>query len=308
MWYSKISVFQVTSPCPTFQSLTDALTNQPAHDCPKQQWQQLGWTSPYPDSVGMDAFVHAHHQYLACQTCLSERLLPSFIIQQHTQEAIADFLAQHGEPPTNQEKKKLKAQVIDQLLPRAFIKKTYCPLYFDTQKKLLVIASTSSHTIEQVIALLRHSLGGLALEPLSFKAPLAECMTAWLKEEKPPVPLTIGARCIIADLPEQRAQCTFKGQEIIHPYVLNHLEQQKKVTELALEWPDRLSFILKANGHISSIKCLDGIQNHMEGLELDEAEAYFRASFMLMTDVLNELITILAQGCGGYKSNLLPNE
>ena len=52
------------------------------------------------------------------QLCLSQRLLPTSIIQQHTDEAIADFISRVGEMPKNSDKK-LKETAINQLLPKA---------------------------------------------------------------------------------------------------------------------------------------------------------------------------------------------
>ena len=91
-------------------------------------------------------------------------------------------------------------------------------------------------------------------------------------------------------------------------YIYNHLEQNRKVTDLALEWPEHLRFQLKSNAMISGIKYLDGIQNQLDDLELDEAEAMYRANFMLMTDTFDQLLQTIIKSCGGLKHDQLQNE
>ncbi len=289
MWFTKFSVldYQSTQPI-SYTHVLEQLEKTEATACPDHEWMQIGWVSPYPESSPHRPIAHAHQRYIMMRLNLSQRLLPPAIIQQYTKEAIAEAQCKQEEPLKAFEKKQIKEQTVNKLLPRAFIKKTTCDLYLDTQQKRLFIGSTSQSLVQHCLALLRHSLPGFTAEPIHFETALVDQMTQWLQQEKLPEDIIIHDQCCIADYPNQQSKSTFKGQDLDDPYILNHIHSERKVVELALEWPENMRFTLKEPGVFSRIKYLDGLQ-HQDQDSLDP-HTQFITDFTLMTASLTQLL------------------
>ncbi|MCW6615639.1 recombination-associated protein RdgC [Yersinia ruckeri] len=76
----------------------------------------------------------------------------------------------------------IKDEVFQELLPRAFPKKIITQVWIDVDRGLITLDTASPRTAENILALLRKTLGSLPAVPIATKIPVELVMTDWLKD------------------------------------------------------------------------------------------------------------------------------
>ena len=90
-----------------------------------------------------------------------------------------------------------------------------------------------------------------------------------------------------------------KRQDLTSDEIQQHLEVGKQVTQLALAWQDKLSFVLDDKLTIKRLRFEELLQEQAEQDGGDDADAQFDASFVLMMLTLMEFIPALLEALGG---------
>ncbi len=83
------------------------------------------------------------------------------------------------------------------------------------------------------------------------------------------------------------------------PEITNHLDTGKQVIKLAVNWTDRLSFIVDENLSIKRLKFLDLIQDQVADTEAEDEISQFDVDFSIMSLELSNFIPRLVEIFGG---------
>jgi recombination associated protein RdgC len=83
------------------------------------------------------------------------------------------------------------------------------------------------------------------------------------------------------------------------PEIKNHLDIGKQVIKLAINWDDRLSFILDENLSVKRLKFLDLVQDQVTDTNADDEAARFDVDFSIMSLELANFIPRLLEIFGG---------
>ncbi len=244
--------------------------------------QSCGWSAVHEGqrhfSVGKQVLL---------QFTLQRKSVPAGAVKDKLAERVAELEAVQGFAPGKKQRKTLKEQVIDELLPRAFASKTVVKVWLDGEKHRLVIDSCSRPVIDMVQRLLYQTYDDISLQDVTW--PRAAMLTSWLGE--PPAEFTNDDEVTMQWPGEHGKTVKYAAADLYSDDVQANLGLGAQVQQLAMTYDSRVSFIMTDNLQIRRIKALDILTS---GETPKDADA-FEADFMLMTLEIGRLITALTE-------------
>ncbi|UZV73958.1 recombination-associated protein RdgC [Pasteurella multocida] len=295
-WFKNLMIYRLTKALDwTADSLQTALQQCEYHPCQQSDMSKFGWTNPLRGtemlhfSVGKQILLLAHKE---------EKILPAHVVKAELEQRIELLEQKENRKLKKVEKQALKDDVVSMLLPRAFSKNQQTALWIDTENQLIYVDAASSKRAEDVLALLRKTLGSLPVVPLTFAKAPSIVMMSWINEN--PTWLTLLEEVELLGTTESGLiKC--KNQDLNSAEIETMLESDKVITKLSLEWEDNLSFILCEDGTLKRLKFADDVLEKNDDILKEDIAQRFDADFILMTSVLSELTEMLLNEFGGEK-------
>lgn len=283
------------------ETLGEALRKMPARPCASQQASSYGFVAPLGE--GEDApLVHATGGFLMVKTQHEERILPSSVVKDAVKEKVDAIEAEQSRKVYKKEKDQIKDEVIQTLMPRAFIKKTDLHAAIDATQGLIYVDTASPRKAEELLSALREVLGSLPVRPIQVKAAPTASFTQWVKTQESPPGLFLLDECELRDTAEDGGIVRIKRDDLAGEEVRTHLDAGKLVTVLGLAWQDKLSFVLDGKLAIKRLRFEDLLQAQAEQDGGDDAASQFDADFVIMMRTLQEFMPALAEALGGEET------
>lgn len=299
MWFRNLLVYRLTQELTiTEETLSNALATKLAKPCTFQELATFGFVAPF--GRGDEAsLTHVSQEFYLIAARKEERILPASVIKEALQEKVDEIEAKDARKIYRKEKDQLKDEIIQDLLPRAFSRKKHIYAVIAPKLGLVCIDSTSTAKAEELLSTLREALGSLAIRPISVKQAPSATLTGWVKSPITTNGFTILEDCELRDTHEDGGVIRCKRQDLSSEEIQNHLLSGKVVTQLALAWQDKLSFVLDDKMSIKRIKFEDLLLDEADKEGGDDAAAEFDASFTLMMLTFAEFIPALLEALGG---------
>ena len=296
MWFKTRRIYRLTAPlgC-SAEELPGLLEAHAFAPCGGLDVSRTGWV-PALDSTA-SGFVHSHsdHHLLCART--QTRLLPASAVREALDDRVAEQETKEARKLGRRERNELKDEIVQTLLPRALTRSQLTRAILIESKGLILIDARATARAEDLLNLLRETLGALAVKPLVPARSPVEKMTDWLAGTRLPPRVTLGQHCDLRDPLHQANVIRARAQELATAEVRNHLEAGKTVASLGLQWSDRLQFVLAEDLSASAIKYLD-VRERDAGYdgEDDAAElARLDGDFVLMSMELDKLVEDLIE-------------
>ena len=250
-----------------------------------------GFVSPF----GRDSEVLSHR----VGDCIwltvggEERVLPSVVVNDAAATKIAAAEQREGRKLGGRARKRIKDEIVIDLIPRAFVRPVRTDAYLDLQHGFIAVDTSSRKSAENVVSEVRRALGSFpALPPNAETSPRA-VLTGWIAGEKLPDGATLGDECELKDPSDRGAIVKCQRQELQGEEIGKHLESGKQVTRLALAFDDHVSFVLGEDLVVRKLKFLDGAVDQLENTERESLHAELDARFALMSGELKRLFVML---------------
>lgn len=261
-----------------------------------QDKQKFGWVPALP---GGELFAHSSGGNILLRSCKQEKLLPSSCINKLVQEKVDQLEAEQGRPLKKSEKADIKDDIIMDVLPTAFIKESFTSLYILPNQGVIVVDAGSHGKAEETLALLRKTLGSLPVVPLLPNTPVETTLTQWVKDGTTPSGFSIGSSAAMRSIVEKGAQVTLKHEELSAQSVLKHIEENKVVTSLSMDWQERIYFTLKDSMAIGKISYAEELKDQNDDIPREDNLARLDADFTLISGELSVFISELVSALGG---------
>ncbi|WP_417618776.1 recombination-associated protein RdgC, partial [Oceanisphaera sp.] len=182
MWFKNLHVYRLhAEQVAGIEQLAEQMACYAAKPLGDADARRLGWTAP-AGRLGNGQLVHEIQGHRLLSALRQERLLPASVVKEEVEEQVADIESSEGRKATRKEKTALKEQVTEQLMPRAFVRSQKIDLWWDTERQLIGVNASSRARAEDVLDLLRETLGSLKVTPLSSQVLPIRAMTTWLDD------------------------------------------------------------------------------------------------------------------------------
>jgi recombination associated protein RdgC len=220
-------------------------------------------------------------------------LLPAAVVNDEVAKKLAALEQREGRKLGGRARKRLKEDVLHELLPRAFVKPMRLDGALDVKQGVVAIDTSSRKSAETWVSELRRALGSFPALPLNPGVAPRSVLTGWIAGEPLPTGLALGEECELKDALDGGAIVRCQRQELQGEEIAKHLESGKQVTRLALTLDDKLSFVLGEDLVVRKLKFLDGAVAELEADRIEDARAELDARFALQSAELARLFKLL---------------
>ena len=299
MWFKNIQIFRLLEEINAEPAaLEDLFQEKACKPCGKTSPFSYGWVSPFgPDH---EVLLHSSNNCLLFAAGRQERVLPASVINNSLRERIKLVEQRDDRKVYGSEKKRIKEEILFDLLPKAFVRQKSHFAYLDLKAGYLLVDTATHSQAEELTKLLRETLGQLnILPPITINKP-AVIMTDWLQSGHCPDPFDLADSCQLIEPKTGKGIVKCEKQDLGASAILAHLKAGKQATKLGLVWQHKISFILNDELSLNRIRPLDIIADRDEA-DLSP-EQIIDNDFAIMSGELREVLPSLFKAFGGLEN------
>jgi len=298
MWFKNLQLYRFTRPFELdAETLGQQLEEHAFVPCGSQETSRSGWVPPL-GRHGSE-FVHATSGYLMICCKRQDKLLPAAVVNEALEEKVLQIEDREARKLPARQRRSLKDEIIFSLLPRAFARSSLQYAYVSPRDNLLVVNAASARRAEELIEDLRAALGSLSVIPLASKHQPIEVMTRWVSTGQPAQGFELGEECELRDNADIRGVIRCKNQDLAAAEIVNHLKTGMHVSKLALNWQQRIEFVLDEKLVIKRLRFSNLVQEQADAVEADDVATRFDVDFSIMALELSGFIEALMNPLGG---------
>lgn len=241
------------TPC----ALDAAISKAPLQAPGPMAYQQHGF---YPLTTLGGAYSQRIGDRVLFRHASARRLLPTAVINAALQERLAEIEVQDGEAPGPRERRRIRDEIVVNLLPQAFVVESHTHVVIDFRTGWVWIDASSTGKAEACIVSLRDALGSFPAMPIYTKHGVRSTLTSWLQASSSPVTpdLGIGTSAVLAE-PYEGSRVTARNQEMFCEEISEHLDAGKQCEQLELILEMRTAFVLDQMLNVRRIRFDDSV-------------------------------------------------
>lgn len=155
------------------------LQQNPAKPVASNALRSRGWVKVYPDQPG-ELFGWYSGDAIGLRMGGEDRVFPATAVKLELDKRIAKAEEASGEKLSSMQRQELRHETVEELLPRTLVKPYGLSAYIDLKYHLLVVNTSSPKQAEDLVSLLRITLGSFPAHPLSSYNPPRVVLTGML--------------------------------------------------------------------------------------------------------------------------------
>lgn len=298
MWFKNMIMYRLSRPIDlTPEQLEARLAEFVFSPCGSQDLSKYGWAKPM-GKIG-SALIHVTDGNIMLCARKEDKILPSSVISDALDEKIEMIEQEIGRPVKKKEKDALKEEIVHTLLPRAFSRIGSTFAYIAPKLGLIIVDASSHNKAEDLLALLRKSIGSLAVLPVQTKSLVDQTMTQWLTDCTQITPFDLLDEGEFKSPLQNGAVIRCKNQELTTNEIKAHIEEGLFVTKLAMQYAESMTFVLHDDLTIKRVKFCDVVLEQQDDQDKADKAACFDADFAIMAGEFAQFIPALFDQLGG---------
>ena len=222
-----------------------------------------------------------------------DKILPGAVVNDLLQKKLAEIEEKEGRRLGGRARKRMKEDLVHELLPRAFVRPGRTDAIIDLAHGYIAVDTSSRKTAEAVVSDVRQALGSFPALPLNAEVAPRSVLTGWVAGDPLPEGLSLGDECELRDAADQGAVVKCQRLDLQCEEIAKHLEAGMQVARLALSLDDHVSFVLGEDLIVRKLKLLDGAVDSLESTEREDLRAELDARFALFSAELRRLFLTL---------------
>lgn len=279
---------------PDLQEVEAALEVARFAQCSASQERSAGWVEPREKNGLLAESVGGHWIF---KMVVESKLLPGSVVKEAVAKRVEAIKQQTGrERIGGKQKKEIREDVRNELMSKAFTKKSATIVWIDPATHRLVIDSASSSRADEIITVLVKSLEGFAITPIQTQQSPAASMSDWLVTQETPAGFTTDRDCILKASDDSKASVRYAKHSLDIDEIRDHITKGKTPAQLAMTWNGRVSFVLADNGTLKKIEFLDVVVGEQTSTGADSG---FDTDVAIATGELSKLIPDMEMALGG---------
>ncbi len=264
-----------------------------------QEFKRIGFVSPYGGSS--ESLVAGSGSALLLSLKTQEKILPNQVVRDEVAAKMCEIEDQQCRKVKPKEKSRIKDEVVLMLLPRAFSVSKLLRAVVLPDLGLIVVEGTAVSKAEELLSLLRMSLGSLPVVPLGTVISPQSEMTQWLKSDQLPTGWGLGFGAELREPEADGAIVRCRRHDLKADEIKMHLNTAKQVTALDVDWQDRLKFRLGADLSVRQFAYSDVVLEGLGDEGFESRAAKVDADLALFVAELKALLPSLICVFGGLE-------
>jgi recombination associated protein RdgC len=253
-----------------------------------------GWVFP----ADSDRYMHSVEGHHLIALGVDQKILPAGVIRQVCAERAKTLSAEQGYPVGRRQMRELKMRVTEELRGRAMTRNRVTHAWINPTAGLLVVNASGDARAEELVTMLRETIGSLQVTRLESERSPSVVMTAWLLAGDAPLTFTIDDEAELQAADKSRPTVRYMRHALDGKGIRAHIEGGMYATRLGLTWKDRVSFVLNEKLQLRRLQFLELADSKPAAEEANAAEE-FDAQFLLMAGELTAVLADLERVIGG---------
>jgi recombination associated protein RdgC len=295
MWFKNLIIYRLPEgwSVPTVE-LESRLSNRPLQAPNSFEMFSRGWVHSSP----AQRYVHTTNGQHLIALGVEQKLLPSSIIKQVTNERAAELAEQQGFPVGRRQMRELKDRVTEELRARALSRRRITRAWIDPANGWFVVDAAGGARADELVETLRDTLGSLPVQFLETQLVPHASMSAWLSLGDAPLRFVIDQDLELQTADKTKATVRYVRHPLETKEIQAHLSSGKYPTRLGLTWNDRIAFVLTDKLQIKRVEFLEMVKEKSDD-ETVSPQEQFDIDFLLMTGELTQMLSDLREALGG---------
>ena len=295
MWFKQLSLFRLNPDAlPDLAKLESGMEQHCFAPPSGLEWSSQGFVAPAGHAP--DRLLHPLAGGALAALKREEKVLPAATIRDALDAKIADIEARECRPVGRKEKRELKEQITDDMLPRAMTKTSRTRALLDVQAGWILVDAAGQKS-ESLVSALREALPPFPARLPHTRLSPGSAMTDWLAGDVQDG-FELDCDAVMRSPGDDGATVRCSRQDLTAREVQKHIETGKVVTQLGLVWQERIRFVLTEQLELKRLQFLDVLEEQASQAG-DDAPALFDATATLMLGELRHLVADLIAALGG---------
>ena len=211
MFFRNLTLFRFPTSL-DFSQLDDLLPEAALKPVGPLELSSRGFISPF--GRGEEALSHRINDAIWLSVGGEDKILPGAVVNDLLQKKLLEIEEKEGRKPGGKTRKRLKDDLLHELLPRAFVKPSRTDALVDLEHGFIAVDASSRKTGENVVSEVRRALGSFPALPLNAEVAPRSVLTGWIAGEPLPEGLSLGEECELKDAMEGGAVVKCQNQEL----------------------------------------------------------------------------------------------
>ena len=284
MWFKNIQVYKIDrKENLNVEKLEESMKEFEFTHCSEYDLFQTGWVQVLKTDSSLVQKVKNCY-FISLRT--EKKNIPSSVVKEELEKRKAKYSEENdGAKSSKTLNDEFKEAIILNLASKAFCSSSYLHAYIDLDRDMIVVDTGSTKAAEELLGLLRSTIGGLNVTLIEAKDDVSITLSQWISNNSHPKIFEIGMNAELKDV--DGGGINVKKHDVEADEIRNHLKNGKHVVKLELIWQKRVQFSITNKFEIKAIKPLDIIKEDIDeelGESTDEYSTFSANNSMMVED------------------------